>query len=112
MPQKNRLKRKKLIYYLQVFDRNTNKLAGRLLDITTEGIMLISDNPIQTDNLFQFRMVLPKELGKGPEISFDVKSIWSKRDNNPDLYDTGFQLVNVSENDIEIIESLIKWFKF
>ena len=57
MNEKRKLNRRHLIYYLRVFDRDTSILIGHLVDITAEGIMLISEDPIETDNIFQLKML-------------------------------------------------------
>jgi hypothetical protein len=44
MPEKRKLKRRQLIYYLRVLDRDSGALVGRLVDITTEGVMLLSES--------------------------------------------------------------------
>lgn len=104
--------RKYLIYYLRVFDRNTEELLGNLVDITTEGLMLISENPIELAKTFELKMDLPEEIRGSRQIFFNAQSKWCKNDVNPDFYDTGFQLSNISTNDIGIIESLIQDFYF
>ena len=52
------LKRRHLIYYLRVFDRNTDKLFGHIVDITTEGVMMIGEKAIETNTVYQLRMEL------------------------------------------------------
>ncbi len=59
MEKKRSQKRWHLIYYLRVFDRDTNEMIGHLVNITTEGIMLISDQTIDLDKTFHLRMLWP-----------------------------------------------------
>ncbi|MEW5818537.1 MAG: PilZ domain-containing protein [Spirochaetota bacterium] len=110
--EKRDMKRWHLIYYLRVFDRNTNNLIGNLVDITTEGIMLISEKPINTNQIYYFRMDLPQAVEGKKEIQFDCQSLWCKNDVNPDFYDTGFKFVNISDNARKIITELINTFFF
>ncbi|CAN2040904.1 PilZ domain-containing protein [Candidatus Magnetomoraceae bacterium gMMP-15] len=105
-------KRIHLIYYLRVFNTENDQLLGHLVDITTEGLMLISESPIKKDIDFNLRMVLPETIEGSKIIHFQAKSIWCKKDINPDFYDTGFQFTKVSSEQIEIIERLIKEFLF
>ena len=112
MLERRRLRRRHLIYYLRVFDRNNDALIGHLIDITSEGAMLISEDPIETNTIFQSRMVLPEEKQGSREITFDARSVWCKKDINPDYYATGFQLLNAAPQDVEVIEWLIEKFGF
>ena len=107
MPEKRKLKRRQLIYYLRVLDRDSEMLIGRLVDITTEGVMLLSESPLKLDKLFKFKMILPPHFKAQKIITFDAKCLWSKIDVNPDLYTSGFQFDRISPQDIYLIEELI-----
>ncbi len=107
MPEKRKLKRRQLIYYLRVLDRDTEALIGRLVDITTEGVMLLSESALEIDKLFKFKMILPAHFEARKEITFDAKCLWSKIDINPDLYTSGFQFDRISPKDMHLIEELI-----
>lgn len=112
MREKRKLKRKQLIYYLNVFDRNTGERVGQLVNITTEGLMLTSETPVAGDTLFQLRMVLPEEIKGQEQITFDARSLWCAKSVNPEFYDIGFKLVNISQESAKVIESLIVGFSF
>jgi hypothetical protein len=94
MEDRRKLKRRHLIYYLRVFEQGTNKLVGHLVDLTQEGIMLISENPIEVNKVYHLRMILPSRMGGNEEWLFDAESRWCNKDINPDFYDTGFKLLN------------------
>jgi hypothetical protein len=110
--ENRKLKRRHLIYYLRVFDRNTNQLLGHLVDITPEGAMLVSETPIPTAERFQLRMLLPAEIFGKDRLEFEAESIWSKNDINPDFYDTGFRLLDVNAEDAATISELIGEYGF
>ena len=112
MAEQRKHDRKYMTNYLRVIDRNTEKLVGNLVDITTEGCMLISDDPIETGVDFELKLDLPEEIRGSRQITFDAHSRWCKSDVNPEFYDSGFRLSNISTNDIAIIESLIQDFVF
>ncbi len=111
MGKERSLERKNLFYYFEVLDRNTNETAGRLVDITTEGLMLISEKEFRKDEVFQFKMQLPEDLGN-KYFNLDAKSMWCRPAKNKGFLDAGFSLVNASKVDIETIETLTRWFKF
>ncbi len=107
-----KVKRRHLIYYLRVYDRNTGVLIGHLADITTDGIMLVSEAPIKTEVGFNFKMTLPAELEGSRDITFNASSVWCQKDVNPDFYATGFKISNIENKDLELIEILIDSFGF
>jgi hypothetical protein len=112
MSEKRKLQRRHLIYYLRVFDRETNEVLGHLINISPAGIMLMSEEPIETNKIFKLRMDLPVEISEKTEILFDAESRWSKKDVNPEFYDTGFSIINLSYQDGRLIEQLIDDYGF
>lgn len=110
--EKRRLKRHSSIYYLEVFDQDTGKLLGRMVDMTTEGFMLIHEASLPVDAVFNCRMALPAELLGRTEIFFEGACRWCRRAVNGDLYEAGFRLEKVDPDDVEVIEMLIRHFAF
>jgi PilZ domain len=100
-------KRSSLLFYLQVVIRSTGQPVGRLVDITTEGIRLVSEEAILTDSTFEFRIILPEGFEDGEYLDIDAKSVWSKRTANPKLFEAGFMLINGTDEQTETIENLI-----
>jgi hypothetical protein len=110
--ERRKLKRRHLIFYLRVFNNETEELIGYVVDITPKGIMVISDKAMAINKTYLFRMDLPTEIGESRHLHFKVKSAWCSNDVNNDFWDTGFQLIDVSPTDIKIIENLIGKFGF
>ncbi len=46
LDEKRKFRRRQIIYYLRVFDQSTDQLLGHLVNITSEGAMIISENQI------------------------------------------------------------------
>ncbi len=109
---RRRLKRSHLIYYLRVFNRLNGQVVGHLVDITAEGAMLIHDAAMPTGQRYELRMMLPADIFGRDHLDFDAESLWSKRDTNPDFYDTGFRLLNVEARDADVISRLIDEYGF
>ena len=111
MGDKRRLKRWHLIYYLRIFACDSELLLGHIVDISTEGLMLISEKRIPTAREFDLRMEIPTEEGVR-NITMKAHSMWSDHDVNRNFFDTGFELVDPSEAIIEQIRELIDEFHF
>jgi hypothetical protein len=107
-----KLKRRHLIYYLRVYDATTDQLIGHLVDITTEGMMLISEQTIPVEKDFKFRMVLPDEIMSKPDILIEARSIWCKKDVNPDFFATGLTILKINQDDLIVVDSLIRKYGF
>ncbi len=112
MLEKRKIKRKHLIYYLRVFDANTDQVIGHLVDITTGGFMLMSEKPIEKDTVYKLKIDLPEEIFGNKQITFEAKSARCEKDINPDFYNIGFLFININPNYFLTISQLVDQFGF
>ncbi len=105
-----RAERRHIIYYLRVFAQDSGELVGYLADLTTEGFMVISDRKVAAGRTFRLRMDLPKEMKGTRQVLFKAKVMWCKPDANPDFYNTGYRILNLSRTDARTIDGLIRDF--
>ena len=110
--EKRRLHRNNLVYYLKVFDRDSDTLLGHLVDITAEGVMLVSEAPIPGDTLFSLRLEFPRDIFGEETLEFSAMSLWCRPDVNPIFYDTGFRLTDISIERLLVIKRLIGEYGF
>ncbi len=90
-----------------VYNRDTYRPIGRLEDFTTEGIRLSSDNLIQPGTILRCRMAVPEEVTKNRSITFDARSVWSRKEPDSDMYQTGFELLNVIRGEIKRLRGMM-----
>ncbi|MCM8813168.1 MAG: PilZ domain-containing protein [Candidatus Omnitrophica bacterium] len=107
-----KLHRRHLIYYLRVFNQQSGVMLGHLVDITPDGVMLVSETAIAVGAKYQCEMVLPQEISGTKKVCFEARSVWTKQDINPDFFATGFEIRNISEKDIDLIGTLVDRFGF
>ena len=101
-----------LVQFLRVVKAENNETLGHLVDVTTEGMMLISEQSIPLHQVFNLRMDIPNEHDIPQTIALTAESLWTKKDVNPSFHDTGFRLINPSKRTISAITNLIEELKF
>ncbi len=106
------VERWRLVFYLRVFDGMSSRVIGHVVDISSRGIMLISDNPVPVNENYRLRMHLPSEIADRDEILLNATSRWCKQDVNPDFYISGFQLYDLTPDVEKYILCLITDFSF
>ena len=106
------LKRRHLVYYLEVYDDDANELLGHLVDLTTNGLKLVSKQRIPTNQTYRLRMMLPEGYFSQKDLYFAAQSLWSSNDINPDFYDTGFAAPKLDPAAQEIIRDLVSQLSF
>ncbi len=113
MKNKRESQRIHLIYYLLVFNRDSDQLVGHVVDIAANGIKLMTKESIKEGVIIRFRMLLPTQMeNKSKEINFDAQCMWTKEKLYSDFFGCGFKFQDISAEDIEVIKSLIEQFGY
>lgn len=107
--QRKNVRRAPNDYYL-VFDRENDRFIGRVLNMSLDGLMLVSMEPVNASEEFKCRMALPEKIDDNNQIIFDAVCKWSRKNDQSNMYESGFKMKNVSTKDREIIRELLqKW---
>lgn len=115
MPEKRNSKRKRPIYYLKLINKETQNLAGGVIDISPCGLKLSGTEPYEQNSLTQFTLSLPDSIEGEKQIVVKARNIWSQRDARGDFYDyytSGFMLEDISRDDVDSIEGSLKSYLF
>lgn len=109
---RRQVERKYLVFYLRVYDGMSSKVLGHVVNISSRGVMLLSDQVTPINEEYRLRMKLPAEVAERGEIVFNAISRWCRPDANPDFYLTGFQIEELGAVVKDDILSLINEFSF
>jgi len=112
MSEKRKLKRRHLLYYARIFNAQTRELMGNLVDITPEGVMLASEKTHPTDEPFRLSIELSEGITDKSFLELTAKSIWCRPDIDPHFHTTGFELLDLTPQDREIIQRIIDTYGF
>jgi len=107
MKDKRKLKRRHLIYYLHVLERESGTHVGYLVDITTKGIMIMSEHPIESGAVLELKIMLSSEMSSKKYLNFDVKAVHCEKSINGTTYDIGCQLLHLAAEAFHEIEMII-----
>ena len=86
----------------------TDQSMGALVNITIEGLMLMSNEPIESNRIYQMKLELPETINGHDSIELGVDCLWSRGEAQYQRYWAGFQIIDASQISIKIIESLIR----
>jgi len=106
--------RHNLYFYLKVIDANSGELAGRIVDITVDGMMLVNDSALEIGSTHKVRIILSDGLlgftMDNVEVSFTTQ--WSKSDINPTLFVNGVKFKDLDQKCITSIQRIIEKLSF
>ncbi|HID69783.1 MAG TPA: PilZ domain-containing protein [Desulfobacterales bacterium] len=110
--EQRQVTRRHLVFYLRVFDGMSSRVVGHLMDISSNGLMLLSDEPVPVNEEYRLRMRLPTEVVGSDEIIFGAIGRWCRQDENPDFYITGFKIQDMDDETEKSVSQLIEEFGF
>lgn len=102
-----KLERKELTQSIAVNDTLNGGAFGELVNITTEGLMVITDREIETQSIFQLALELPEPLAGSDVLVLGADCLWCRRAENFYRYWAGFQIIDASDHALAQIEALI-----
>ncbi len=106
--EKRKLKRWHLVYYLRLFDTEHEAQMGHVINLTTEGIKVVSQWPVPTGKELQLAMDVPRQSGGSRRLTFKAKCLWSHKDpDNPSFHNSGLRLVEADPETAAAIRKLI-----
>jgi len=101
-----------LLYYTRVFDTQSHVQFGNLVDITSQGAMLITPNPVPIGVDFNFQLELSEEVADIPFMEISAQSLWCRADIDPTLFNSGFKFLEISPENASIIQNIANTFGF
>ncbi len=108
MVERRQKKRETASGYYTVFDTQTDKPLGKVVNLSEEGIMLISEWPVETSQLFHCRMALPEKVLDRRLVVFDAECKWCRMNETAGVYECGYYFQEISAKDQEVIKLLLK----
>ena len=100
------VERRHLVFYLRVFDQHSREIIGHLTDISTAGLMLVSEREIKKDAVYDVRLILPKEVSGRTELQLKIQCIWCRPDPLPEFHVAGFEFVEIDLAQKKLIDAL------
>jgi c-di-GMP-binding flagellar brake protein YcgR len=107
MDERRKHVRKATSDYFLIYDRETDKLVGRVLNLSPTGVMMISESPVEVSKTIGCKMVMPRIISNRQHIDFDAECRWCSKNKRWKWYEIGCQISNISEEDQRIIHQLI-----
>lgn len=95
-----RAKRRKVDERVEVTDAMTERVVGHLSDLSETGMLLIANQPMTSDALYQLRFRLVDGNRHERVIEVGVHELWSDQAAAPGQVWTGFRFIDLSPTDL------------
>jgi hypothetical protein len=107
MIEKRKLPRKIADDVLEVSDQHTNSVLGQVVNISAEGLMMISNEPYATGSIYELDLKFPRLIKGHSKVSFGAEVVWSTPASQPGSHWSGFRIIDISEDGMLTIDDLI-----
>ncbi len=107
MQEQRQTPRKVANEVLIIADQITGSHIGRVVNISAEGFMLLSDEPVITGSVYQLDLLLPEPKEEREKLSFAAEAIWCTEASQPESYWSGFHIIDIDVDDVLVIDELI-----
>jgi hypothetical protein len=90
-----------------VTDRQTGRELGQLVNISEEGLMILTSAALAENTIFQLSLGFCNQAGEDDPIEVGVECLWCHESNNASQYWAGFYIIDISGQHQERIRRLI-----
>ncbi|MEO8012258.1 MAG: PilZ domain-containing protein [Dokdonella sp.] len=105
MNEHRRAPRKSAYVTIPVANAMSGESMGRIGNLSSSGMLLVCNRQIADNALFQLAFELVDSNGRPHLIEVGVLEQWCEAANLPGQFWTGFQFIDVSANDLVVIDS-------
>jgi hypothetical protein len=104
-------RRRTLAGVVNIKDQRDGAMLGRLVNVTTEGLMLVNSRPLATDTLYPVVLELPEPLDRTRRIELGMDCLWtSPTAPDADMFWSGCHILDISEAMLSHLMVLIESF--
>lgn len=110
-PYERKLKRYSVSMVVDVHDAVNRTYIGRLVNIHQEGLMVVSEEQLPCNNLYQLELHLSQAIGDRDKIALGVDCLWSRRNDEGTMFWAGCKVIDVSDAALVDLAALIELIK-
>ncbi len=92
---------------VDVYDSLRDVYLGRLVNIHGKGLMLMGDQPMEEDKLYQLDLHLPRPINHHQTIHLGVDCLWTRAAGYNGKHWAGFTIIDLAPSAAADIEGLI-----
>ncbi|MCY1220857.1 hypothetical protein D9M68_362640 [compost metagenome] len=93
---------------LEVFDLHSGQRLGRIVDLSMDGFMLLSELPLAADSVWECRLVPLTWVEGLEEIRLGADCLWTRMGEDQRNCWAGFHIIDLAEDQAIILEDLLQ----
>lgn len=95
LEEKRKSVRRRVTSVLEMQDRHTTQVLGRLMDLSLEGFMLLAKQEMLPHQQYELVLNLPEAIKFHRSIELTAECRWCQPSNTAGYFGAGFSVVNI-----------------
>jgi hypothetical protein len=95
-----------------VFDGATQRALGQIGNISSAGVLLLTEEEPELHQFLELRVELPREIDGRSSVEFRAEVMWIEPLANTGFLGCGLAFRRITDDQLEILEELIKDYVF
>lgn len=92
---------------VDVYDNLRDLYVGRLVNIHSQGLMIVGDIPLEEDHIYTLDLHVPEPVNGQMVIQLGVDCLWARDADLSGKYWMGFSIIDASVQSTEAIRALV-----
>jgi hypothetical protein len=113
MEEKRKSERRKLVAFAPVYVSPQHALLGYLENLSVDGVMVIGEKPLEVGTQITLVIDFPaKPEFPARRVIIPARVIWCKQEPNSQYCNTGFEFLEISEQNKSVIGAILERYQF
>ena len=105
-----RVRRKHLIYFVKISSSSGEDFTGRLVNISSNGLKLITKKELPFGDTYYLEISLSEKTDELKQIACMAKTMWTEHSIGHDHFSAGFEIVEIDDISKKALNELMKDF--
>jgi hypothetical protein len=94
--ENRKFRRVNLAKHPEIFDAHSGKFLGKMVDISTDGFKMVTNDELDEGKEYFFNIVVPAErYSEKKHVNVKARVRWCGKEGNPELLTSGCYLVEI-----------------
>jgi hypothetical protein len=95
---------------IPVISRSTGKQVGLLVDVSSEGMLVMTKEDLAENRVLELALELPDQIEVGGQLDLDAEVIWTKHSVHLGIINNGMRLRYLSTEAAEKLQKVISFY--
>ncbi|GAB1264449.1 hypothetical protein NBRC116493_07220 [Aurantivibrio infirmus] len=92
---------------VDVYDSVSQALLGRVVNVSSEGVMIMGNHPFSESKIYQLDLHLPTPINEHNSISVGVDCLWTRTEEE-NMFWAGCKIIDIADSARIDLENLIQ----